>query len=95
MADTTLFQAAVRRVGLRRAGQVMAFMVAWEAARQELGRSPANVEEYAEHWRQPVRSAYRELARFRETFPAETTPDRLLDQALAQRVGSLGQLRVA
>jgi hypothetical protein len=78
----TLLQIAAARVGVIRAYRVVAFMVEWSMARRALGQETLTVEEFAEWWRIHVRTAYREQARFREAFPDETTPDRLVDHAL-------------
>lgn len=83
-----------RRVGFRRSIQVLAFMVAWDTARRALhGREPMTLQEYADWWKVSRPTAFREQARFREAFPGETTPDRLLDLAAAawdQRTGVAG-----
>ena len=66
------------RVGIRRGAKVLAFMIAWDLVRQELGHEPS-VEEYAEWWRTSIRTAYREQALFRDAFPGEENPARLMD----------------
>lgn len=76
----TLLQLAVRRVGLMRAGRVLAFMVAWDVVRRELDREPT-LEEYGDWWRQSRATSFREQKLFREAFPGEVTPTRLLDAA--------------
>jgi hypothetical protein len=83
VARGSLLSVAAARVGTLRAYRVVAFMVEWHMARAALDRDELTVEEFAEWWRVHVRTAYRDQARFREAFPEETTPDRLLDLALA------------
>jgi hypothetical protein len=58
-------------------------MVEWQIARDQLGRESITLAEFREWWRISERTAYRDQAYFREAFPGETTPDRLLDAALA------------
>src|SRR5919205_295819 len=76
----TLLELAVARVGMRRGARVLAFMIAWDVVRKELGREPS-IEEYGEWWRTSVRTAYREQALFRDAFPGEENPARLMDSA--------------
>lgn len=63
---------------LRTAAKISAYIVAWGVARRELGHDPT-VEEYAELWRENVRTAYREQAAFREAFPQLENPGPLCD----------------
>jgi hypothetical protein len=65
------------RVGSRRAQRALAFMQGWGVVADELGREPT-VEEYARRFQVPIATAFRDQATFREAFPEETTPDRLL-----------------
>jgi hypothetical protein len=95
-----LLTIAARRVGLRRAFRVLTFMAAWDRARRALDKRPIGLEDYREWWRETERTAYREQALFREAFPGESTPDRLLDLAYEQwverqGVQGLGQVRLA
>jgi len=78
----TLAAAAASRVGTLSAGRVIGFMVSWSICRDALGHSPS-IEEYTEFWGEHERTVYRHQARFREAFPGEDTPDRLLDAAAA------------
>lgn len=62
-------------------------MVAYQVVRDDLGHSPT-IEEYGDWWKQSRSTSYREQALFRQAFPSEETPDRLLDataQAWASR----------
>jgi len=91
-----LLAIASRQVGLRRAFRVLTFMAAWDRARTALGKRPITLQEYSTWWRENERTAYREQALFREAFPGEDTPERLLDLAMAQwqerrGVSGLGQ----
>lgn len=103
----SLLELATRRVGVIRASRVLAFMLAWQVATEAVGHLlgegegiTASVMEYASWWRTPRRTAWRELARFRECFPGELTPDRLLALAAAtwearQGARALGDVRLA
>jgi hypothetical protein len=94
-----LLVVASRAVGLRRAFRVLTYMAAWDRARRALDKRPITLDDYRQWWRQNERTAYREQALFREAFPGETTPDRLLDLAYGQwierhGVQGLGQVVV-
>jgi hypothetical protein len=93
----TLFDYARKRVGLRRAVQVFTFMAAWDHARRAMRHESLTLAEYADWWKVARTTAFREQSRFREVFPAETTPDRLLDLAATawdERTGVQGLGRV-
>jgi hypothetical protein len=47
----------------------LVMVASWLIAREELGRWPVNVEEYADHWKMSGASAYRELRMFKRCFP--------------------------
>lgn len=81
--DVTLFDAARERVGIRGAANALAFMVQWGMVRDALDREPS-MDEYREFWKLGRSTAFRHQAHFREAFPAETSPSRLLDLASAQ-----------
>lgn len=87
MAEPTLLQLATDRVGQLRAGRVLAFMIAWQTARRALGDEwpaegvEAQVRAYSAWWRQSERNGWRELDRFRQVWPDETTPSALMDAA--------------
>ena len=86
----TLLQLATDRVGTVRGAKVLAFMIVWEMAREAVGSEwpegiGAQVRVYSEWWRQDVRTGWRELARFREAFPGESTPTRLMQAAKRAR----------
>jgi hypothetical protein len=51
--------------------------------RDDLGREPT-AEEYAKWWKESPATAYREQALFRQAFPDEQNPARLLDVAAEQ-----------
>jgi hypothetical protein len=84
VAKATLLRVAAANVGAMKAYRVMAFMVEWNMARESLGQSELTVEEFADWWHVHIRTAYRDQARFRDAFPGESNPDRLLDAALAE-----------
>jgi hypothetical protein len=74
----TLQHLAAKRVGLIAGARVVAFIVQWGIAEEALGHS-LTLEEYADWWHASRSTVYREQARFREAFPSETTPQRLVD----------------
>jgi hypothetical protein len=77
-AEPTLLMIAQRRVGLRKSLQVMTYMVSWRICADDLAHEPT-AEEYADWWKVSRRTAYREQALFREAFPGESSPARLLE----------------
>ena len=79
-----LLAIASRNVGVRRAIKAMTFMAAWDRARYAMRRETISLTEYADWWKVSHGSSYREQATFRQAFPGESTPDRLLDLAAAQ-----------
>jgi hypothetical protein len=95
-----LLKVASDRVGMRTAFMVLSFMAAWDVAQERLRKRPITLEEYADYWRVTRATAFREQKRFRDAFPGETTPERLLDVAAAQwdnRTGvkGLGAVKLA
>jgi hypothetical protein len=90
-----LLRIAASHVGLRRGLRALGFMVAWDMCREALGHEP-DVQEYAAWWKEATSTAYRDMALFKEAFPGEDTPSRLLDLAPQPvEVRSLGSLVVA
>lgn len=95
-----LLTIAGQNVGLRKAFQALTFMAAWDRARRALRRQTLTLDEYADWWKVSRATAFREQARFRDAFPGESTPDRLLDLAEGQwierqGVKGLGAVRLA
>lgn len=84
-----LLTVAARRVGLRRAFKVLSFMAAWDHAQRAVGHE-LGITEYARWWNEPEATAYRHQALFRNAFPDETTPARLLTLASTQWDQRLG-----
>lgn len=78
-----LLVVAQRRVGLRKAFQALTFMTAWDMVRADAEAEPT-IEDYAAYWKVSPATAYREQKLFREAFPSETSPTRLLDLAAKQ-----------
>ena len=75
--------ASLRDLATARAGRVEAhgaleFMLHWSLTRRAL-RRPPRLGEYAFWWGVSRSTAFRAQRRFRRCFPAERTPDRLLD----------------
>lgn len=83
MTGEPLLTIAARRVGLRKAFKVLSFMAAWDHAQRAIGHE-IGIEAYAEWWREPNGTVYRHQALFRDAFPDETTPARLLAIAATQ-----------
>jgi hypothetical protein len=77
--DLTLFEYGRQNAGLRVTIQALTFMAAWDHARRAMRRETLTLHEYAEWWRVARTTAFREQGRFRQAFPGEATPDRLLD----------------
>jgi hypothetical protein len=73
-------------VGQVKGAKVVAFIVMWAIAEEALGHSPT-LDDYAEWWRESRSTVFREQARFREAFPGESTPQRLVDH-LKQQEGA-------
>ena len=74
----TLQQLAAKNVGQIAGAKVVAFIVQWAIAQEALGH-PLTLEEYADWWHASRSTVFREQARFREAFPGETTPQRVVD----------------
>ncbi len=79
-----MLEFARRRVGVRRGASAVAFATSWAVAEQSLGhvlgagQTTAAIVEYREYWKEADRTTWRNLERFREAFPGEDTPARLL-----------------
>ncbi|MGA9634279.1 MAG: hypothetical protein WBQ41_03450 [Solirubrobacterales bacterium] len=85
----SLLELCVQRTGRHVAGaRLAAFIVSWGRCRDDLGRSPT-VEEYADWWKQPYATAYREQAEFREAFAPLKTPDPVLDHMASEGLGEV------
>lgn len=74
----TLQQLAARNVGQIAGAKVVAFIVQWAIAEEALSH-PLTLEEYGDWWHASRSTVFREQARFREAFPSEVTPQRLVD----------------
>jgi hypothetical protein len=79
----TLQQLASARIGQIAGAKVVAFIVQWAVTEEALGHAPT-LDEFADWWHASRSTAFREQARFREAFPAETTPQRLIDLLKAE-----------
>ena len=73
----TVAQVAIRNVGFIGSQRALAFCAAWWIVSADLGRAPANIEEYTAWWRQNERMSYREQATFRKAFPGYDSPTEL------------------
>lgn len=65
--ESTWLDLIRERVGVLKAGRVVAFAVCWHYAEEKVGREPS-IEEYSVHWNQSARTTYRELALWREAL---------------------------
>lgn len=74
---------AVRRGGVRRGSDVMAFVMCWAHTEAKLGHRPS-IEEYAVDWKVSSRTAYRELAAFREVWPEFNDPTGMVELMMRQ-----------
>jgi hypothetical protein len=79
----TLQQLAAKRVGKTSGARVVAFIVQWAIAAEALGHA-LTLDEYADWWHASRSTVFREQARFREAFPGETNPQRLVDLLRAE-----------
>lgn len=79
----TLQQLAAKRVGQTSGARVVAFIVQWAIAAEAMGHA-LTLDEYAEWWHASRSTVFREQARFREAFPGETTPQRLVELLQAE-----------
>ena len=78
----TLVKYAAAHVGALQAYRTVAYVVCWAIAEERLGHPPT-LEEYAEWWGESLRTVFREQERFRNAFPGETTPQRLVNHLKA------------
>jgi hypothetical protein len=76
---TNLLEVAYARTrSFRKAAVVGEFVVSWAMTRARLGREPS-IDQFAADWKVSARTAYRQLAVFREVFPEPTTPGQVCD----------------
>lgn len=88
-ANCTLLELALLQTRSHlKAARLAAYVIAWGRCRADLGHDPTT-EEYAEWWGQSVRTAYRELALFREAFPTLDNPGPLVDRL--EEAGPVGR----
>lgn len=81
--DASLGEVVIGRYGPVKGARVLAFMVSWGVMMEEAGDRPT-AEDQARFWHQHVRTVYRDLARFRECFPLERDPTRIMALAIAE-----------
>lgn len=78
----TLIEVAVARAGLMRGSRVTKFVTEWTLVVQAVGH-PITLAEFAEWWSEPMSTAYRRQAQFREVFPELETPQPIADLVIA------------
>ena len=69
----TWLEIAVRNGGFRKAIKALMWAQTWAIAREAIGHDPT-VDEVADWWHAPRRSAFRDQAAFRECFPSLDSP---------------------
>lgn len=67
-----------REAGRDCAKRLAIFLQQWDHQADELGRAPS-VKEYAVEWRESETATYRLLEEFREVFPSEDDPSRIME----------------
>lgn len=95
LSNATIIEVAYAKTGsMLKAARVVAFVLAWSAVRDELGREPT-MQEYMDHWREHRSTAYKHLAEFREVFTKCEFPGQVLDELERQGADVGGRLDVA
>jgi hypothetical protein len=86
--SASLAKIAARQLGPLKGGRAIAFMWQWLIWRERRDVEPRTITEaieaYAAYWGESESTVWSHLQRFREAFPGEETPDRLLDQVADQ-----------
>lgn len=67
-----------RIAGRDKAKRLAIFLQQWDHQADELGRAPT-VKEYAAEWNESETGVYRLLEEFREVFPSEEDPSRIME----------------
>lgn len=67
-----------RIAGRDRAKRLAVFLQQWDHQADDLGRAPT-VREYAAEWKESETGVYRQLEEFREVFPSEEDPSRIME----------------
>jgi hypothetical protein len=68
-----------RNAGMRTTNRAVNFAVRWGTLSAELGREPRSIDEFAELVGESRASAFRDQQAFREAFPAESSPRRMIE----------------
>lgn len=84
----TILEQAQGALGIWKGTATVAFMICWFSTVRELDREPT-VEEYAETWGVSRRTAFREQERFRQAFPGEQTPTRIMSAIAARQADAV------
>jgi hypothetical protein len=64
---------------MRTTFRALTFAIRWAACCAELGQEPESVDEFCEVMREARRTAFRDQQAFRQAFPTETTPLRMIE----------------
>lgn len=85
----TWLEIAVHNGGFRKATKALVWAHQWAVVREALGHDPS-VDEVAEWWKAPRRTAFREQAAFRDCFPTLDSPAPLYENPVALAGARLG-----
>lgn len=74
-----------KRIGFMNASRVLEFVMEWTSSMDQRGwPDDLRIEDHMSDWKCSPATSYRRLAKFREAFPGETTPTRLVLVARAE-----------
>jgi len=85
---------------MRTTFRALTFAIRWAACCAELKREPESVDEFCEVMQEARRTAFRDQQAFRQAFPTETTPLRMIEvtglkarfEELYRRLQDLGRV---
>jgi hypothetical protein len=80
-SNNTVSAVLVRKLGMRRATVIGAFIALWSMYRTAEGGDPRTIDELADALQRDRATVFRWLADFRECFPQWSDPGELLDAA--------------
>jgi hypothetical protein len=80
----TWSEVGIKNAGIRQTIKALKFAIGWGLSTAWLGREPLSVEEYAEEVGESRATAFRNQQAFRDAFPDEISPMRMLESSGAQ-----------
>lgn len=80
----TWSEAGIRQAGVSTTIKALKFAIGWGLSTAWLGREPESIEEYAVEVGESRATAFRYQQAFREAFPEEVSPMRMLETSGAQ-----------